>query len=308
MKKKIAVIGMGNICKKAYIPILGVNNDLDLMLYNRSPEPLKEIQEKYRVNYGTNDLDQLIADKPEGAFVLTASDSHFTIVKKLLENDIDVFVEKPATMHLAETKELAELADRKGKILMVGFNRRFAPLHLKAKFLWDDKPVGMGIFRKFRSSPAFEDIYRQLYEDTIHQIDLLRFYCGDGRVESVLHDVKEGRLHSAAALIRFDTGGIGLIETNLQAGGWRENYSLYGEKKSVEIEAFSALSIHQGEEKRQWVEPYSSAWQSTLAGRGFEGEINHFLSCLETREQPRTTAWDSVKTQALTEEIIDKMI
>jgi lactate dehydrogenase-like 2-hydroxyacid dehydrogenase len=56
MKKKIAVIGMGNICKKAYMPILGVNNDLDLMLYNRSPEPLKEIQAKYRVNYGTNDL------------------------------------------------------------------------------------------------------------------------------------------------------------------------------------------------------------------------------------------------------------
>lgn len=308
MKKKIAVIGMGNICKKAYMPILGVNNDLDLMLYNRSPEPLKEIQAKYRVNYGTNDLDQLIADKPEGAFVLTASDSHFAIVKKLLENDIDVFVEKPATMHLAETKELAELADRKEKILMVGFNRRFAPLHLKAKVLWGDQPVGMGIFRKFRSSPAFEDIYRQLYEDTIHQIDLLRFYCGEGQVESVFHDVKEGRLHSAAALIRFDTGGIGLIETNLQAGGWREYYSLYGEKKSVEIEAFSALSINQGEEKRQWVEPYSSAWQSTLAGRGFEGEINHFLSCLETREQPRTTAWDSVKTQALTEAIIDKMI
>lgn len=308
MKKRIAVIGMGDICKKAYLPILGVNKDLELMLYNRSPEPLVEMQEKYRVDHGTNELDQLISDQPEGAFVLTASESHFSIVKKLLENDIDVFVEKPATKHLSETKELAGLADGKGRILMVGFNRRFAPLHKKAKALWGDKPVGMGIFRKFRSRPAFDDIYRQLYEDTIHQIDLLRFYCGEGQVESVLNDVKDGKLHSAAALIRLDTGGIGLIETNLQAGGWREFYSLYGEKKSVEIEAFSKLSIHQGDEKRQWVEPYSSAWQSTLAGRGFEGEINHFLDCLETGEQPRTSAWDSVKTQALAEAIIEKVI
>lgn len=308
MKKKIAVIGMGDICKKAYLPIMGVNKDLELMLYNRSPAPLAEMKAKYRVDYGTNDLDQLIADKPEGAFVLTASDSHFSIVKKLLENDIDVFVEKPATMHLGETKELAELADQKGRILMVGFNRRFAPLHLKAKVLWGDKPVSMGIFRKFRSKPAFDDIYRQLYEDTIHQIDLLRFYCGEGQVESVLSDIKDGKLHSAAALISLDTGGIGLIETNLQSGGWREYYSLYGEKKSVEIEAFSKLSIHQGEEERQWCEPYSSAWQSTLAGRGFEGEINHFLDCLETRMEPRTSAWDSVRTQALTEAIIDKMM
>ena len=308
MKKRIAVIGLGDICKKAYMPILGVNQDLELMLYNRSPEPLVEMQSKYRVEYGTNDLEQLIADQPVGAFVLTASDSHYSIVKKLLENGIDVYVEKPATMHVDETKDLAELADRHQRILMVGFNRRYAPLHIKAKSLWGSKPVGLGIFRKFRSNPAFDDIYRQLYEDTIHQIDLLRFYCGEGQVKSVLFESEDGILQSAAALIKLESGGISLIETNLQAGGWREFYSLYGEKKSVEIEAFSGLSIQQGEEKRQWVEPYSSAWQSTLAGRGFKGEINHFLSCLETREQPRTSAWDSVKTQELTEAIIDKMV
>jgi len=308
MNKKIAIIGMGNICKKGYMPVLGPKKDLDLMLYNRSPEPLAEIQAKYRISYGTNDLDRLIGDRPEGAFVLTASDSHYAIVKRLLESDIDVYVEKPATMTVEETKELAELADQKNRLLMVGFNRRFAPLHRKAKSLWGEKPVGLGIFRKFRSSPAFDQIYNQIYEDTIHQIDLLRFYCGDGQVESVAHDTKDGKLQSAIAVIRLDSGGIGLVETNLQAGGWREHYSLYGEQKSIEIEAFSELSLHQGEEKRHWVEPYSSAWQSTLAGRGFEGEINHFLNCLETKDRPRTSAWDSVKTQELTEAIINQII
>ncbi len=308
MKKKIAIIGLGNICEKAYMPILGNHKNLELMLYNRSPEPLAEIQAKYRVDYVTNDLDQLIADQPEGAFVLTSSDTHYPIVKQLLENGIDVYVEKPATMHVEETQELAGLADRNQKILMVGFNRRYAPLHIKAKEFWGEKPVRLGIFRKFRSSPAFGDIYRQLYEDTIHQIDLMRFYCGEGQVESVVHEVIDEKLQTAISNVKLRTGGIGLIETNLSAGGWREYYSLYGDNNSVEIEAFSKLSIHQGEAKRQWVEPYSSAWQSTLAGRGFEGEISHFLDCLETREEPKTTAWDSVKTQELTEAIIEKIV
>ena len=108
MKKKIAVVGLGNICKKGYMPVLGAKQDLELMLYNRSSGPLAEIQLKYRVEYGTNNLDQLIKDQPEGAFVLTATDSHFLIVSQLLESGIDVYVEKPATTNADETKKLAE--------------------------------------------------------------------------------------------------------------------------------------------------------------------------------------------------------
>ena len=307
MDKRIAVIGMGDICEKAYMPLLSTYKNLELMLYNRSPEPLAKMQKKYRIEYGTNDLEELINDHPDGAFVLTASDSHYMITKQLMENGIDVYVEKPATMRVEETQELAELAERHDKILMVGFNRRYAPLHKKAKEFWEENPVRLGIFRKFRSRPAFDEIFNQVYEDTIHQIDLMRFYCGEGQVASVVHEVVDGKLQTAVANIKLESGGIGLIVTNLGAGGWREYYSLYGQRTSVEIEAFSELIVHQGEEKKQWVEPYSSAWQSTLTGRGFEGEINHFLSCLDTREQPRTSAWDSVKTQELTEAIIDKI-
>jgi virulence factor len=307
MRKRIAVIGLGGICQKAYMPILGAQKDLELMLYNRSPEPLADTQKKYRIDYGTNNLDQLIDDQPQAAFVLTSSDSHFEIVKLLIQNDVDVFVEKPATMNVDETRILAELAAEHERILMVGFNRRYATLHIRAKKLWGKNPVSMGIFRKFRQNPSFEDRRRQLYEDTIHQIDLLRFYCGEGEVESFVHESKDGKLLSAAAAVRIATGGIGIIETNLQAGAWREYYSLYGHQTTVEIEAFSKLSVKQGPEQKGWVEPYSSAWQSTLAGRGFEAQIKHFFECVESREQPQTSAWDSVKTQILTEAIIEKL-
>jgi len=307
MKKKIAVIGLGNICKKAYMPILGTHENIELMLYNRSTKPLSEMQNQYRIEYGTNSLDHLIKDQPDASFVLTSSDSHYPIVKRLLENSVDVFVEKPATLDAEQTRELAEIADQNGRILMVGFNRRYAPLHRSAKNLWGKKTIGMGVFRKFRSSPALPTIEMQFYEDTIHQIDLLRYFCGEGKVEAALHHAQGDILFSGTAIIRLESGGIGLIETNLQAGGWREHYSLYGGQQTMEIEAFSKIVIKEGVETRQWVEPYTSAWQSTLEGRGFQGQIEHFFTCLETRNQPHTTAWDSVKTQVLTQEIIEKL-
>jgi virulence factor len=303
-KRKIAVVGLGGICRKAYMPILTADAGIELILYNRSPEPLAEMQATYRIEQGTNSLGEIIDRRPDAAFVLTASSTHFEIVKKLLENGIDVFVEKPATLHSWETRTLAEIADQHGRILMVAFNRRFAPLHVKAKELWGETPVGMGIFRKFRSNASHPNLEHQLIDDTIHQIDLLRFYCGEGTAVSTTHQSLPDRLLGAVCVVRLDSGGIGLIETSLQAGRWREYYSLYGGQQTMEIDAFSQVWFTSGKEKKQWDETYASSWQTTLAGRGFEGQISHFYSCIESRRMPQTSAWDSVKTQKLAEDII----
>ena len=304
-KKKIAIIGLGNISKKAYLPILTADPTLDLVFYNRSPGPLAEMQATYRIAQGSTNLDEVLDHQPDAAFVLTASESHFAITKQCLENGIDVFVEKPATLHASDTTTLAEIADREGRILMVGFNRRFAPLHIQGKELWGQAPIGMGIFRKFRSSTTLEDIGYQLMDDIIHQIDLLRFYCGEGQVVSVTHQSLPEGLQGAVAVIRLETGGLGIIETNYQASGWQETYAVYGNHQTMEIDAFSNLSFMRGRENRQWEETYASSWQTTLTGRGFVGQIAHFFSCMATREMPLTSAWDSVKTQLLVEALTE---
>ena len=86
----------------------------------------------------------MLEENPEAAFVLTASATHFEFIQKLLSVGIDVFTEKPATLDVWETLSLAKLAEKEGRILMVGFNRRFAPLHIRAKELWGAKQVGLG--------------------------------------------------------------------------------------------------------------------------------------------------------------------
>jgi hypothetical protein len=54
------------------------------------------------------------------------------------------------------------------------------------------------------------------------------------------------------------------------------------------------------------IETYASSWKTTLDGRGFTGQVDHFFECVEKRQQPQTSAWDSVETQLLLEQMLTK--
>lgn len=46
-------------------------------------------------------------------------------------------------------------------------------------------------------------------------------------------------------------------------------------------------------------------WIPELRERGFEGEVEHFLKCVQTRQTPLTNAWEAAKTQKLMEDLVE---
>ena len=60
-------------------------------------------------------------------FITTRHDSHFEYVKSGLENNKNVFVEKPLCLNELELEIIKELVHQNKGQVMVGFNRRFAP-------------------------------------------------------------------------------------------------------------------------------------------------------------------------------------
>ncbi len=304
MTLSAAIIGLGGIAQKAYLPVLSAWKDIELVLCTRNPDTLAEIQAQYRVGRGTTSLEELMEWRPQVAFVLTPSTTHREIIECLLLAGIDVFAEKPLTLTLEDTRYLAELADRLGRILMVGFNRRFAPLHRLARELWGDRPLQMAVFQKNRSSAYHPDLYQNYIDDTIHIIDLLRFFCGDGTATYTSFQVGNGKLIGAASTVVYDHGGYGLVLTSLQAGRWFEHYALHGGSTSLYVEAFNRLTLVTEKEQKVWEESYASAWMTTLKARGFVDEIAHFFDCVQSRAQPQTSAWEAYKTQLLLESMV----
>ncbi len=301
---RIAVIGLGGIARKAYLPILAARADLELLLSAATQASIDTLQARYRIAWGSRRLAEVIDRRPHAAFVLTPDETHFEIVTRLLDAGIDVFVEKPATLHASQTQELAEKADRYGRILMVGFNRRFAPLHVQARQLLTGQPVNLAVFQKDRANPAYSSLRDQFYNDNIHQIDLLRYYCGEGHALETVSQSAGGKIITAAATVALDQGGLALVLTSMQAGRWNETYAVHGGGQSMFIDAFTRLRSITPQGERVWEEPYASSWESTLDGRGFSQEIDHFLTCIKTRQAPSTSAWDSIKTQTLVEDLL----
>lgn len=306
MKRRIAIVGLGGIARKAYLPVLTQRNDVELLVCSRTPSAVEEVQALYGLSNGTTDIPRLLSLKPEAAFVLTPSPTHFALARQLLDAGVDVFVEKPATLKSPETRVLAELAETRGRVLMVGFNRRFAPLHQQARELWAGRTVGLAVFAKHRSSAAHSDLFGNYIDDTIHIIDLLRFFCGEGEALSTAAQVRDGRLMGAVSVVALESGGQGVIATNLAAGGWSETYSLHGEGATLEVDAFSRLRMGGETEERIWHEPYASGWKPTLEARGFTQQVDHFFECLLSRRTPLTSGWEAYRTQRLLEDLVDR--
>jgi virulence factor len=305
--QRVALVGLGDIARKAYLPLLSAWDGVELLVCSRTPDSVAQIRERYHLARGTTDLDELLSWRPHAAFVLTPSASHAALVGTFLEAGIDVFVEKPATLTSGATLSLADQAERSGRILMVGFNRRFAPLHRRARDLWGDRPVGLCLFQKNRTSPAHPDLLSNYIDDTIHLIDLLRFFCGEAEAVETVQTVREGRLVQALSIAALGAGGHALVATSLDAGEWRESLSLQGQGASLALEAFSSLRFVQGGEERTWHEGYARDWKPTLEARGFSGQIAHFFECVASRQSPLTSGAEAFRTQRLLEEMVGRV-
>lgn len=301
--QRVAVVGLGDIARKAYLPLLSMREGIALFGFSRSPETVAHIRERYRMA-GTTKLDEVLNWHPHSAFVLTPSPTHAALVAKLLEAGVDVFVEKPATLSSRETRSLAEQAERGGRVLMVGFNRRFAPLHRRARELWADRKIGLCLLQKHREGAAHPDLFSNYIDDTIHVIDLLRFFCGEGEAVKTQRTLSNGRLVEAVSLVALDSGGQAVVATSLEAGGWRESCSLHGAGASLELAAFSSLRWFEDGDERSWHEGYAKDWTPTLEARGFPQQIDHFFECVASRETPSTSAWDALHTQLLLEAMV----
>src|SRR5687768_14963102 len=107
---RIAIIGLGGIATKAYLPLLASWEGIELLLYGRKPEAVARHRAGYRLPNGTSDWAEMLRYRPHAAFVLTSSETHFEIASALLAAGVDVFVEKPATLHSEQTEELGDRA------------------------------------------------------------------------------------------------------------------------------------------------------------------------------------------------------
>lgn len=140
-EQKIAVLGCGiwgrNIVRNFYnLNALGMVCDLD-------DENLAKVKEQYPDVKTTKDFNDILNNKEiTGVVVVTPSHTHYRFVKAMLEAGKHVYVEKPISTVAQEAKDLTDVADEKGLVLMVGHLLLYHPAVNRLKMLIEEGVLG----------------------------------------------------------------------------------------------------------------------------------------------------------------------
>ncbi len=297
---RIAVIGLGSIAQRAYLPILTALQDIELVLCSRDRERLSQLAARYRIRESTASCTDLGSMRIDAAFVHAATEAHEDIVSFLLQQGIHVYVDKPLAYTLEAASRLVALSESARRFLMVGFNRRYAPMYRSLA----DQPARRVVFfqKNRRASP---DVPRRvIFDDFVHVVDTLRFLSPgpvrDVRVDGYVHG---GKLHHV--LLQLGGAGFQLVGSMNRDSGAAEEV--------LEVMApDNKWTVRGVVETTHWQAGTESVtrfddWDSVLQRRGFPQIVSQFLQCVRGGHNGSAVAQDALQTHALCEHIVQAL-
>lgn len=287
VRKRVAMIGIGDIARKVYLPLLTRHDQAEVVgVLSHSPATVQGAVRSYRLPKGTTDLDELLSWNLDAVFVHSPTTTHYEYVTKCLEQGLPVYVDKPLSYDLEESQRMAKLAEERGVLLAVGFNRRFAPMYTAAK-AWLEKAGGISQCHavKHRTSQQNGSSRETVHDDLIHILDLLLWLCGNDYelLRSSLNSDSDGRLLQSSGILGWNRGVTGIYSMVRDAGADIEKLELHGSGRSVEVTDMErAVLYEKGSLPRNQT---FGSWDTVLERRGFSGAVKHFLSTIDTPEQ-----------------------
>jgi len=301
---RVGLVGGGAIAQVAELPALAARPGVTVAgIVTRRPETAAANLARWPIERAYDSLEAMIdGARLDAVLVLTPKQDHVRFVEVAIAAGLDVFCEKPLATSLAEAQRVADLACERDRILMVGFNRRYAEVYVRARAVFADAPPRLVTAQKNRRGSE----YRATLENAIHMVDLLRWFCGEA-VEVTAYSIASDpyQEEGAAALIRFDGGSVGVLMAARCAGEWDERLEAYGELTTVRVVAPDSVAIaRDGETRLAEIRPRANGWANVTEIAGFGPEIDHFLECIRERREPLTSGQDAVRTQELVERIV----
>jgi len=232
MSKEEKSIGIGLIGISMGDNTLEVNLDPDSRfivrgLCSATKQKVEALAKKWDIGFATTDYrDLLKRDDIQVIAIYTPDDQHYEQAIASLEAGKDIIVTKPLATELEHAKEIAEMAHKKGRKVIIGQTLRFQSSFLGLKKLIDDGDLGEILFAH---SHYYHDM-RPLFTKTswrtkkkdfligtmVHPIDIVRWILGDidevsacARKSPLLPMYKKESLFSLN--FKFKNGAIGNV-------------------------------------------------------------------------------------------------
>jgi virulence factor len=230
-----------------YLPVFPRLDDVELVgIMANHIENAQRAQRMCGAQNTASSLEKLVNLDLDCAFVLNPKACHAEQIEFLLKEGLDVYSEKPMAIALKDAERMVELSVQTGKKLMIGFNRRYAPVCRKAKEVYTDILPDVIIGQKNRSAAE----YHATQENAVHIVDLMRYYGGEVKdVHAISKFTDPNYEIFTISQLLFENGASGMLIAGRSPGQWEESIEIHGGNRSVFINMPESITVVDDKEK-----------------------------------------------------------
>ena len=288
---KIAVIGAGH---------WGMNlvrnlNDLDVLTHvvEQKTETIDNISSDFPKVQCLNNYELLLESNIDAVVIATPAHSHYEIASAFLKAGKDVFIEKPMTLCSKDAKELVDVAQLGGAILMVGHMLLYQPAIQFIKSYLDQGHIGQ-IYHLHQERLKLGRVRSKenvVWSLGVHDIAVLLYLVGSApqEIKCSAHSGVQKLIEDDAYLhMTFESGTIAHLHSSWL---WPENsrcMRIVGSKGMVVYDEMNqTVTLHKksiGKDLENIDEGEELLFEGS--SQPLRLEMEHFIHCIKTRENP----------------------
>lgn len=249
---RIGLVGAGAFAAGTLAPKLVSSGARLVAVASARGFSARHLAQKHRFERATTDGEALLRDPElDAVFIATRHSQHAAQAALALASGKHVFVEKPPALDEAELAQVLSAARESGRVLMVGYNRRFAPLalELRAHFAGRRSPLVLQV--RVNAGPLAPEHWLsdpreggRIVGEGCHFVDLCSFLAGADPVAVFA----QGSAEDAAISLRFADGSVATIvyAASGDASAGKERIEAMGDGAFGVLEDFRRLELRRG--------------------------------------------------------------
>ena len=264
----VSVLGAGNYARNTLLPALAKVEGLRrVAIVTAKGLSAWDAGRRFGFERCATDVGDALGEDTDLVVIATRHSQHAGLVKEALGRGKAVFVEKPLCTSDDELEELRSAYARSSRpFLMVGYNRRFAPL--VARLRTSLGPVGRPLVLNYRVNAGpltdaswvldAEEGGGRLIGEACHFVDLLMHVVGaPPRVVRVVRPSTHGHFgdrETFVALLEFGDGSIATLTYSADGDPAhpKERLEVIGGGAVAILEDFRSLTITHGGRRKRW--------------------------------------------------------
>ena len=291
----LGVLGAGNFAQNTLLPALKAMSNVSLIgVCNATGPRSRSAAEKFGFFYCANSEAELLQDSKINAVVI-ATRHHLHAAQSLaaLRAGKSVFCEKPLCLSEAELAALVcASAEENAPLLMVGFNRRFAPMAGQMKDFLAEIHEPLAIHYRVNAGYIPADHWvndpeqggGRILGEVCHFVDFLCFLADACPIEVQAQTVSNPGQYSmdnVVASFRFPNGTLGTISylANGDKSASKERIEVFGGGAVAILEDFRRLELVRNGRKQitraRWAQD-----------KGHQAEMRIFVDALQCKTPP----------------------